>query len=118
MSGYLCAEDLADELAELAGQAKRAYAGMGEPLDDCEVRRLQSLRKLDDELGGLEESYALLIPEAEFTDYAIELADDIGAIDATAAWPACHIDWEAAARDLSMDYTPIQFDGIDYLTRG
>jgi len=58
-----------------------------------------------------------LIPDDEFEDYAQELAEDIGAIDDDAGWPANHIDWEAAADALRMDYTTIAFKGDDYLIR-
>lgn len=42
-------------------------------------------------------------------EFAERLADDIGAIDRNASWPLCHINWEAAWRDLRTggDYTDI-----------
>lgn len=40
-------------------------------------------------------------------DYAYQLAEDIG-FEASGAWPASYIDWDAATRDLFMDYTAIQ----------
>lgn len=52
-----------------------------------------------------------------FVDYAEQLAEDIGAIDANANWPTCHIDWQAAARSLQHDYTPITVRGHTYWTR-
>src|SRR5687767_7294225 len=48
-----------------------------------------------------------LIRDSYFTEYAQQLADDIGAIDANAAWPLSHIDWEAAADELKQDYTSV-----------
>lgn len=59
----------------------------------------------------------LLIRDSHFQDYAQELADDIGAIDPKATWPCNCIDWEQAARELQMDYTGIEFDGVTYWTR-
>lgn len=36
-------------------------------------------------------------------EYAEQLADDLGLIQADAGWPNSYIDWERAARDLFMD---------------
>ena len=58
-----------------------------------------------------------LISDHYFEDYARELAEDIGAIDDDARWPACHIDWPAAARALRMDYSAYEVDGVTYWAR-
>lgn len=58
-----------------------------------------------------------LIRDSYFATYAEELASDIGAIDRNAKWPLSHIDWEAAADELKMDYTAIDFDGVEYWIR-
>ena len=58
-----------------------------------------------------------LIRESYFETYAREFADDIGAIDRNAHWPLCHIDWEAAAESLKMDYSDVDYDGVTYLVR-
>lgn len=58
-----------------------------------------------------------LIRDSYFVEYAQELAEDIGAVPSDASWPACCIDWERAARDLQMDYTAVDFDGVTYWTR-
>lgn len=60
---------------------------------------------------------AQLIRDDYFTDYAQQFAEDIGAIDSEARWPAYCIDWERAARELQMDYTPVEFDGVTYWAR-
>lgn len=60
---------------------------------------------------------ASLIRDSYFTDYAEQLADDIGAIDHNANWPVCHIDWDAAAASLQQDYTSVEFDGVTYWVR-
>lgn len=60
---------------------------------------------------------ALFIAEDYFTQYAEQLADDIGAIDSNATWPLRHIDWEAAADDLKQDYTEIEFRDATYFVR-
>lgn len=37
-------------------------------------------------------------------EFAEQLADDLGAVPDDAQWPLNHIDWDSAARELSMDY--------------
>ena len=58
-----------------------------------------------------------LIRDSYFRDYAEQLADDIGAIDRNAGWPCTCIDWDQAARELQMDYTAVDFDGVTYWIR-
>lgn len=58
-----------------------------------------------------------LVHDDYFVDYARELADDCGLIKDDAVWPATCIDWERAARELQMDYTPVEFDGVTYWAR-
>jgi hypothetical protein len=58
-----------------------------------------------------------LIRDSYFEDYARELAEDIGAVSVVAPWPTYCIDWERAARDLRMDYSSVEFDGVTYWTR-
>ncbi len=58
-----------------------------------------------------------LIRDSYFKDYAMQLADDIGAIPRDASWPNTCIDWEQAARELQMDYTAVDFDGVTYWVR-
>lgn len=58
-----------------------------------------------------------LVRDSYFKDYAQELAEDIGAINADAAWPNNCIDWDQAARELRMDYGAAEFDGVTYWYR-
>lgn len=58
-----------------------------------------------------------LIRASYFETYAQELAEDIGAIGRDLQWPLMHIDWEAAADQLKMDYTQIEFCGVTYWVR-
>ena len=60
-----------------------------------------------------------LIRDDEFVDHARTFAEDIGAIDGDTQqrWPLYCIDWEAAAKDLQMDYTSVEFLGVDYWVR-
>jgi hypothetical protein len=58
-----------------------------------------------------------LIRDSYFKEYAMELAEDIGAIDPKATWPNNCIDWDRAVRELQMDYTAVDFDGVTYWLR-
>ena len=58
-----------------------------------------------------------LVRDSYFTDYAQQLAEDVGAVDANASWPNNCIDWERAARELKVDYTAVDFDGVTYWIR-
>lgn len=122
---YLNTRDLLTELEELEAREEdsrdqdytaeeRAEFG----LDGEERDRLRALRELRDEIGetSMRESETM-IPEDDFEDYARELAHEVGAVPEGAGWPASHIDWEAAARSLSMDYSYVTFDGTNYWVR-
>ena len=58
-----------------------------------------------------------MIRDSYFKEYAQELAEEIGAIPSHTSWPAYCIDWDWAARDLKMDYTAVEYDGITYWYR-
>jgi hypothetical protein len=81
---------------------------------------LDALGKLAAEAEDCAEDWeygAQLIRDSYFEGYAQELAEDIGAIDPKASWPLTCIDWKQAARELQMDYTSVEFDGVTYWTR-
>ena len=91
-----------------------------EELDEYDKDELAKLRALAEE----GEDYAAdwkygeqLIRATYFEEYARQLAEDIGAVNSEADWPNNCIDWEQAASELEMDYTSIDFDGVDYWIR-
>lgn len=59
----------------------------------------------------------VLVRETHFEDHARELAEECGMITAGATWPNNCIDWGQAARELQMDYTSTEIDGITYYYR-
>lgn len=67
--------------------------------------------------GDSAEDGVTLIRDSYFTEYAQQLAEDIGAIESEAKWPAYCIDWEWAAKELRHDYTALSFDGVTYWFR-
>lgn len=100
------------------GEGERQIEDPSE-LDEIDAERHKALTELDDELGL--DHYAsegeVGIPDDEFTEYAQQLAEDIGAVPDGNNWPLYCIDWERAADELRVDYTSFSFDGTDYLVR-
>lgn len=91
----------------------------GDTYED-EREELSQLRELAEEASGYAADWEhgeALIRDSYFETYAETLADDIGAIDSNATWPLNHIDWEAAADELKIDYTSVSFGGVDYWVR-
>lgn len=80
---------------------------------------LHALRELAEEGEGSPDwrDGETLIRDSYFVDYAEQLADDIGAVNHDATWPANHIDWDAATNEIKMDYFSVDFDGVDYWIR-
>lgn len=57
-----------------------------------------------------------LIRESYFTEYCQDLCADIGAVPRDL--PAyIEIDWEATARNLMVDYSTVEIDGVTYFYR-
>lgn len=123
-------EYLRDSWTEATGDDPDDYAALSEDdwragLDGGEAHELVALVELLDECKGNGGDHqhqgdwypVTLIRDTYFEDYARELAEDIGAVPAEYTWPTSCIDWEQAARDLRMDYTSVDFDGVDYWTR-
>jgi len=108
-------EELESELEGLTSEADALTANLVD-----EFAELQTLTALADEASGYTSDWQYgetLIRDSYFEDYAQELAEDIGAIDNNATWPNNCIDWERATRELQMDYTQVDFDGVAYWIR-
>ena len=97
-----------------------------EELEDDEERGMQeegelfTLQQFANESAGYAPDWhhgETLIADSYFEEYARQLADDIGAVDSDASWPASYIDWKAAAEALQMDYTAVELDGMTFWTR-
>lgn len=89
-------------------------------LDNPEGVELATLLDLQDEAKGYCANWyhgAALIRDSYFEDYAHDLAESIGAIGKDTQWPATHINWDAAADELKMDYTSVEWDGVTYWVR-
>ncbi len=82
-----------------------------------EYRALRELNDAGECYAGDWAFGATLVADEHFTEYAEELAKDIGAVNGDATWPNNHIDWEAAADALKADYTAIESKGARYWVR-
>jgi antirestriction protein len=106
--------DVIERIAEL-----QAVLDAGESLGD-DRDEYMALTTLAEEASGYIPDWEYgetLIRDSYFKEYAQELAEDIGAITGDETWPASCIDWDQAARELQMDYTAVEFDGVTYWTR-
>lgn len=110
--------DVIERIEELESEIETATEDGGEPTED-DVEELRILKALADEGKGSPDwkHGETLIRESHFVAYAEQLADDIGAINQNAKWPLNHIDWEAAATELKVDFDEVDFDGVAYLIR-
>ena len=91
----------------------------GADIDEDEQYELKTLQELVEQCENCSnwEYGEGLIRGGYFTEYAEQLASDIGAIDSDAQWPLSHIDWEAAAEALKQDYSEVEFDNTIYYIR-
>ncbi len=89
------------------------------PFSDT-IEEYKMLTEVADEASGYSPDWqygSTLIRDSYFEDYAQETAEDCGMIQDNASWPYTCIDWEKAARELQMDYTSVEFDGVTYWVR-
>ncbi len=130
MSDIITTDDIIDvrdiiarvEVLEAIDGIEDAIAARDENDDASELVDLRALLADLEGAGGGEQWRGdwypvTLIRDDYFRTYAQDLAEDIGAIDANAAWPARCIDWTQAARELRMDYTSVTYAGVTYWTR-
>jgi hypothetical protein len=117
------------DLDNLAGEWQDALDELEEAHDDDETDAVLDARAdiekytelcgalgIDANPEALRHCSATLISDADFEDYARDLAEDIGAIQSDSGWPVDYIDWKRAADALRSDYTTIEWDGDSYLT--
>lgn len=105
-----------EELSEAVAEAKEELADWDADNSD----ELNALRSLDEE--GRDacsdwEHGEQLISDSYFTNYAEELAEELGYMQNSNTWPFTCIDWEKAAEELKQDYTSVDFDGVTYWIR-
>lgn len=115
--------DSRDVIGEIeALRSNLAEFGPDDEMAETWQEALKALESLADQASDYASDWEYgetLIRDSYFTEYAQELADDLGYMSGSTAeqWPFTCIDWEAAARDLLMDYSAVDFDGVTYWIR-
>jgi hypothetical protein len=125
MDDILDVRDIIERIEWLeSDEAKDADEYQAKEIEEF-ANELKTLMAFMDEMKGMggDEQWrgdwypVTLIRDSYFEDYAQELAEDIGVIPSDLQWPLTCIDWEWAARELQMDYSAFDFDGVDYWGR-
>jgi hypothetical protein len=106
-----------DAIAEAREAIETAESALAEWDGEDELSTLCSLADELDNCNSEWRDGVALIRYSYFVDYAQQLAEDIGAIDASASWPNNCIDWDRAARELGYDYSTVTFGDVDYYIR-
>lgn len=113
-------EDEIAEARENHEKALEAHADANSELTDWDgAEELKILKAFADE-GEASPDWQhgeTCIREDYFTEYAQELAEECCEVPAERRWPFTCIDWEQAARELKMDFTTAEFDGVTYYLR-
>lgn len=121
--------DIIERVERLRSLRQPGPVDTGDPDDDetCPVDLFAELASLETLLLTLEgeggdeqwegEWYPqTLIRDSHFRDYARELCEEIGAIPKN--FPNyIEIDWEKTARNIRMDYSAFEFEGVTYWAR-
>ena len=106
-----CEQEVAREALQTAQEEFETWS------DAEELRILKALQEEAEDCAGDWHYGATLIRDSYFTEYAQQLAEDIGEISRSCHWPNTCIDWEQAANELKNDYSCIDFDGVEYWVR-
>ena len=109
--------DIIERIEELEYDQSELFTE-GKELDEDEAKELKILKELEDECNYGDWAYGeTLIRETYFKEYAQDLAEDCCEMPKEYSWPHSCIDWDQAARDLQMDYSAVEFDGVTYYIR-
>ena len=110
-------EDMTDSFEDILFEEEEIQSWTEDWLD--EIVAITDIVRLEDEINSSEWEYGLqLIEEDDFQDYCEELVNDIGDLPKELpSYIANNIDWEGVAEDLSVDYSEVEFRGINYLFR-
>lgn len=112
-------DDVIDSRDVIARIEEIEALGDDKNLTQEDLDELTALRALQDEAEGYAPDWkygATLIRRSYFVDYCREMVSDIG--DMPKEIPSyIEIDWDATARNLEVDYTSVDFDGVEYLVR-
>lgn len=87
--------------------------------DEAETEELRVLKELAEECSGYANDWEhgeALIRRSHWVEYVQELCEDIG--DVPKNLPHyIEIDWSKTADNIEVDYTTVDYDGVEYLIR-
>ena len=107
-------EDATEEDLQCAREAVETAENDLEDFDEDEYKELKEFcEDLENSISDYHYGETL-IEEGYFTQYAQDLAEDLGYISRDVHWPYTCIDWEAAAYELKQDYTTFKVGGYTY----
>ena len=116
-----------EELETESKSSENVYVSQNEAAAIDESEMLQSILAQLVGYGGDEQWRGdwypvTLVRDSHFRAYAEQLADECGYTDEAARDSEknpllAYIDWEAWARDVRMDYTAVEIDGVTYWYR-
>ena len=112
-------DSLVEEMASIEATDERQSLALAL----AEMReQLSALSALADEASGYAADWLYgetLIRDSYFREFTEQTVEDCGYFTAEqfSTWPYRCIDWEQAARELQMDYTSVDFDGVTYWIR-
>lgn len=111
------AENSTDALA-LAVALDEARKALAEWDESGDAEELKTLKDFAEDLEGYGdwEHGETLIRKSYFVEYVEDLLKDCGDLPKDIPWYIC-IDWEATARNIKIDYTEANFDGVTYYMR-
>lgn len=116
-------EEITEKETELDPDDADLIEKLGIDFSDADdLRELLQLVALANEASNYTPDWnygEVLINDDYFTEYAQELAEDLGLYPAenSSSWPLYCIDWDRAAEDLKMDYSQVEFDGHTFWVR-
>lgn len=88
-------------------------------VEDDDAKELVSLRELQSEAEGYAPDWkygCALVRDSYFVDYARELLEDCGDLPKDLPHYIA-IDWNETAKNIQVDYTSVEFDGVTYWVR-
>lgn len=105
-----------DELDEEIRAAKQALEDWDDSDEGEEYQQVKSLVEECEGYGDFKHGETL-IRDDYFTEYAEQLAEDLGYMEDADRWPFTHINWEMAADELKQDYMSVELGGFTYWMR-
>ena len=113
-------QDAIESVENDIGNVKDAIESARDAIEDFKEDEYDELLQLakDGENYSSDWKYgATLIRDSYFREYAEDLARDCCDMKSASEWPFRHIDWDAAADELKIDYSEIDFGGESYWIR-